>query len=1081
MDESMAQALPIPSIGRTDLQHIIDTIGKKDNIQEIHLLTPREDGMLLDALRGRGSLLSVQFLLELPDSMDVESLERAIQAVVGRHDRLRSTVLWDGLSQPVRVVLRQASIRVDPLRIPTGLQAKALALESSKNSRTVANWQRSPALYLQTIRLPGESHWYVLLHANQLVCDLISLEHVVGELERQLAGQQHETIAEQSLRQQEGESNGTGDAVSFFMGLLGDLDEPTAPFDLLSTEGDCTEEFQYVLSSDLRMRVLSQARNCGVSVAALLHAAWAIVISRASGREDIVYGSEVVGVHTTTSMLPLRIALHDTSVVDLVVRTECRLSELTKYGQVPLSVARRCSGVPGTEPLSGACLRYRYGDGGSRHRLKAPIVRVVALREPLECPIKVIISETEAELAIKVVTDGRIGSHRVASYLHTTLCSLAESLQLDPTKPARDLSILPAAELHGILESFNATLVPYPVERLIHELFEDRARRVPLAPALLYAGEQLTYSELNGRSNQLAHYLRGKAVQIDEPVALFFERGIDMVVALLAVLKAGGAVLPLDPAYPAQRVSQMICDAQPRLILTTGSATRILPSSNAQIIQLDNCTQQIADYPVTNLSSKDVGQTSESLLYVIYTSGSTGVPKAIAMSHRSIVNLMEWHHATFGDSSGRRVLQFAALSFDVAFQEIFFTLCSGGMLVLIDDRMRKDQRALAEFLIDQSIHRVFLPPLVLHSLAECYATASRVPVSLCDIVTAGEQLRVSPEITKLFERLRGCQLHNHYGPAETHVVTTLTLAGDPQLWPSLPSVGRPIHNTQIYVLDTNRQPTPLGVAGEIYIGGAGVARGYLRRPELTAQRFVGDPFSQVPGARLYKTGDLGRFLTDGTLEYLGRNDDQVKIRGFRIELGEIETRLATHPRVKDAVVIAREEVPGDKRLLAYVTTAGGVEDAGAEPIPDQLRAYLKPLLPEFMVPSAFVVIDRLPLSPNGKLDRNGLPKPGAAAHPITDNERPLGEVEIALASMWGELLGTDSVARDSNFFELGGHSVLGTKLMVRVAQRFDIKVPFHALFLSPTVREMAELVETLRHEQQTVGETSSEEFEEGIV
>jgi amino acid adenylation domain-containing protein len=494
------------------------------------------------------------------------------------------------------------------------------------------------------------------------------------------------------------------------------------------------------------------------------------------------------------------------------------------------------------------------------------------------------------------------------------------------------------------------------------------------------------------------------------------------------------------------------------------------------VIALNEKLKDIAGYVDEDVSSAELGLSSADLLYLIYTSGSTGRPKGTAMAHRSMVNLIEWHRQNFRGQENRRVLQFAALSFDVAFQEIFSTLCTGGTLVLLDEWVRRDARALMEFLSSQRIERLFVPPLMLQSLAECCRDAEAIALGLQDVITAGEQLRVTPEMAELFGKLAGCRLHNHYGPTETHVVTALTLNGDPSQWPALPAIGRPVANTQIYVLDAQQQPVPIGAAGEIYIGGAGVARGYLGHPQVTAQRFTADPFTAEAGARLYRSGDLGRWRADGMLEYLGRNDDQVKIRGYRIELGEIEGQLVRHERLRDAVVVAREDVPGEKRLVAYVTLRDQ-EEFG----PEELRTYLKATLPEHMIPSAFVVLQSLPLTPSGKLNRRALPQPNQAAYTSEQYEPPQGDVEQALAQIWQELLHVPRVGRHDNFFELGGHSLHGAKLVAKVAERLNVPISVVTLFQYPTIQEMALVVESLDLLGGSPFSCQGAEFEDGVV
>jgi thioester reductase-like protein len=434
-----------------------------------------------------------------------------------------------------------------------------------------------------------------------------------------------------------------------------------------------------------------------------------------------------------------------------------------------------------------------------------------------------------------------------------------------------------------------------------------------------------------------------------------------------------------------------------------------------------------------------------------------------------MINLIDWQTKSLVLKEGERVLQFAALSFDVAFQEIFTTICAGGTLVLLEERVRRDARALLELLRTQSIERLFVPPMMLQSLAESCQSADDAPHALRDVITAGEQLRVSSEVVSFFRYLEGCRLHNHYGPTETHVVTALTLAGDPAQWPAFPALGRPIFNTQIHLLDGRNRPVPLGVVGEIYIGGANVATSYLKRPRITAQRFIPDPFGAPASARLYKTGDLGRWQPDGVLEYLGRNDDQVKVRGFRIELGEIEEHLTRHPQVKDAAVLVREDRPGEKRLVAYLS-----ERSPGLRI-EELRFELKALLPEYMVPSAFVTLEHLPLTPSGKLDRRALPVPDFDAYTHAAYMPPQGETEQAVARIWQDLLHIERIGRDDDVFELGGHSLLALKALLRINEACGCNLRVADIYTSPTVRELAAKIlgSTTRDDSVDLGEEAA--------
>ena len=432
------------------------------------------------------------------------------------------------------------------------------------------------------------------------------------------------------------------------------------------------------------------------------------------------------------------------------------------------------------------------------------------------------------------------------------------------------------------------------------------------------------------------------------------------------------------------------------------------------------------------------------------------------MPHRALVNLISWQIASSSFSLQQRTLQFAALGFDVSFQETFCTFCSGGILVLIDEDSRLNPAELCRLIQRRGIQRLFLPYVALQVLAEELTNKvrihdqQRIDFPLQNIITAGEQLRIDPRIAELFGCLGKCRFENQYGPTETHVASAFTLSANTTCWPILPPIGRPISNTLIYILDRHRQPVPVGVAGELYIGGAGVARGYLNHAELTAERFLRDPFAVEAGDWMYKTGDLGSWLPDGNIEYLGRNDDQVKIRGFRVEVGEIEVRLKGQLALREVMVVAREDKPGEKRLVAYYTVREGGDqgELGAE----KLRAYLSAEVPEYMIPAAFVRLERMPLTPNGKLDRKGLPTPEGDAYGVRDYEEPRGETEKKLAEIWAEVLRVEKVGRHDNFFELGGHSLLVIKLVRRIEDSFGVDIAFRGVFADPRLSSLAEQV-----------------------
>ena len=579
-------------------------------------------------------------------------------------------------------------------------------------------------------------------------------------------------------------------------------------------------------------------------------------------------------------------------------------------------------------------------------------------------------------------------------------------------------------------------------------LFEAQVERTPEAVALEFEGEALAYSELNRRANQLARRLRQMGVGPDVLVGLYMERSVETMVAVLGTLKAGGAYVPLDTAYPQDRLAFMLADANPRVVISQQRLRNRIPDPISSVLCLDAESESVSTQSSENLRPENV---PESLAYVIYTSGSTGRPKGVAMTRQALVNLVLWQCGVSNARESSRTLQFTSLSFDVSFQEIFSTWCSGGALVLIQEQVRRDSLALIRSLQENRINRLFLPFIALEHLAEAAASCEVLPSTLKEVYTAGEQLIITPKILRLFEKLPGCSLHNHYGPSESHVVTAYTLPTLRSQWQPRPPIGCPIANCQVYILDTHLRPVPVGVAGELFIGGDCLARGYLDRPELTAERFLPNPLAPHGASRLYKTGDLVRYLHDGNIEFLGRSDHQVKLRGYRIELGEIESVLAQHPGVAETVVVVREDVPGDQRLVAYIVGHDGHSSEVGE-----LRSFLSKRLPDYMVPSAYVFLEALPLTPSGKVDRRKLPAVSAAERGVSEGYLgPRDELERKLTRIWEELLGVGRIGIKDNFFDLGGHSLLAMRLIARVEQELSRTFSLADLFQSPTIEGLA--------------------------
>jgi len=627
-----------------------------------------------------------------------------------------------------------------------------------------------------------------------------------------------------------------------------------------------------------------------------------------------------------------------------------------------------------------------------------------------------------------------------------SLQTILRAIVANPDEQLWRLPILSERDRRQILVDWNQTGAEYPREKCLHELVEAQAEHVPEKPAVVLGDARLTYGELNSRANQWAHYLRSRGVGPNVRVGICLPPALDFAIATLAVLKSGGACVPLDTKYPADRLAYMLQDVQARLVITEKGLLPEAVLSGSEALFLADNAKELVGHPLTNPGS---GATPGDVAYVLYTSGSTGKPRGVLLTHAGLVNYNFNAARTYSVTPDDRVLQFCSISFDIAIEEMFITWLGGATLVLKSDDMPLAVPDFLEWIAQQRVTILDLPTAYWHEWANQVAELKRpAPKNLRLVIVGGE--KASARAYSAWRKSVGPDLRwfNSYGPTEASVCATGIFDPQEPVPDNIP-IGRPLPNCRVYLLDRHLNLVPMGTPGELYIGGVGVAQGYLNCPELTAERFISDPFSSEPAARMYKTGDLARYLPSGEIEFLGRTDDQVKIRGFRVELGEIDGALANHPSVREAAVIAREDVPGDKRLVAYF-----VPVRGANPTPTELRRYLRKELPEFMVPSAFVMLEGMPLTPNGKIDRRGLPAPEAEAL-LEESAAVTDPLQSQLVRIWEAVLGKKPIGIKDNFFDLGGHSLLAARLMHRTGQALGKTLPLAMLFQAPTVEQLA--------------------------
>lgn len=997
-----------------------------------------------------GTAYNAPFVFRIDGEVSHDRLQQALRALIARHDALRTSLHWeqDEIVQRVHASvpfeLLQAGVAEEML--DASLQARIQPFDLSI----------APLLRAWLLRVaPGQS--MLLIDVHHIVVDGVSANVLFEELSSLYNGEELPRLpvgfADYAVWcNREERQNYRSDAAAYWTrALSGELPILQLPSSKerpakLSYAGDTVS---LKLPPDTVMQLKRFAADQGATLYMVLFAAYHAVLFRYTNQEDIITGVPVAGrmhedalrlVGMLVNTLPVRCYpergktfasfLNEIKSVllDTFEHQDYELEALVRTLNAKRDPSRNLLFDTLFVMQNTGQLELKLADAATAvHRYVHPIAKYDLLVD---------VNEEADGLRIDLQYSTALFVRKEAEAFGDRFVRLLADAAAHPDRLLSELALLSAEDTEQLVNGLNATAAVYPQELTIHQLVEQQAERTPDKQAVVFGNQSLTYRQLNERANELAHTLRGKGVVRDEIVGLMVERSLEMIVGLLAILKAGGAYVPIDPEYPQERVVYMLENSGTRLLLTQEAlASKVVFGGETLLIDKEEAySGQSGNLPQVN--------EPHDLLYVIYTSGTTGQPKGVMIEHRNLVNLLFYvYKDTNVDYSGQ-VLQFTTISFDVCSQEIWSTLVAGGTLHLITNELRMNVGELLTVIEKRQIEILFMPVSFLKFILNEKAYADRFPSSVKHVITAGEQLIV-PEKFREHLRRHGVYLHNHYGPSETHVVTAHTIDPVGEI-PELPPIGKPIANTQIYIVNEQMQPQPIMTAGELYIAGDNVGRGYYNNEEMTRERYVANPF--VPGAIMYKTGDLARWTVDGTIEFLGRLDHQVKIRGFRIELGEVENCLLNHVAVSETIVIAKEDDKGSKYLCAYVVAASELSVS-------ELRAHVGKTLPDYMIPSHFVQLPHMPLTPNGKIDRKALPQPAVSFSRSDALVPPSTEAERAIAEVWREVLQLQEVGIYDNFFELGGHSLKAISVAGRLQQQYEVRM--NDLFEHQTIAELA--------------------------
>ena len=1048
--------------------------GVQNKVTQGFRLSPQQKHLWSLQQLDHGPHYRAQCVVRIEGTLDPKLLTAALHTVFARHEVLRSTFhCLPGAAIPVQVITESSTppiVNYDLSGYDPARQTAEIEAHFGPASQSPFDFQKSSPCRISLVTLSCENH-ILFLDLSALCADTASFKNLVRDISRSYSAclgheepsnepPQYADLAEWQNELLESEDTKTARDHWRQQDLL-----PLIVLKLPFEKPACRKpgfEPRFLTSTigpDIAAKIRKLVRNYDTSESVFFLACWQSLLRRLTGQPDFVVGlacdgrtyeglQEAVGLFA--KYLPVRGYLEEHLRFSQILEQAGNSAHDVLQWQEYFSWDQFAGSSTDIESPAFCSASFEFEEEQAKYcvgDLTFSIQKQHACADRFK--VKLFCARKGDLLITELHYDSNLFRAQDVERLARQFQTLLKGVTNNPEASIGELEILSGSERQQLLIEFNATQAGYPRDKCLHQLFQEQAERTPDKIAVVFEGAHLTYAQLNARANQLAHHLQARGVGPDVPVAICVARGPEMMVGLLGILKAGGAYVPLDPAYPKERLAFMLEDAPAPVLLTQAHIAATMPVHRAHVLCLDSGWEAIGRESELNPVSSS---TIKNLAYVIYTSGSTGQPKGVMIEHRSLVNYLCWVNEGLPGDTLEHLPLTTKLTFDMCLKQLFAPLLRGGEVWMLPEEVVAQPAALLSALGARNKAGLNCVPSLWKAMLYAVHSGKAIDpnATLEYLLFGGEQL--SKELVDgSFSALPNLKIWNIYGPTEaTANACAATIGAGDEV-----TIGRPIANTQIYILDSFLNPVPIGVQGELYIGGAGVARGYLNRPDLTADKFIPDPFSAHAGARLYKTGDLARYLPDGRIELLGRSDYQVKIRGFRVELGEIETALGEHPAVRAAVVLSQEDTPGEKRLVAYVVAA---REAG--PTANDLRSFLRQKLPEYMVPSALVLLDALPLMSNGKVDRRALPAVHRASPELEMSfVIPGTPTEEMLAEIWAEILGIERVGIHDNFFDLGGHSLLATQVVSRIRDAFGVEIPLRQLFETPTVAGLADNVE----------------------